>query len=67
MNVLIKDIFLKLQIMIVFFVGIWKSAKALALQRASMISPLNKVVDLLRELSPKLGVTDPFSGNIVSL
>ena len=48
------------------FVGIWKSAEAIAAQRATMISHLNEVRGFMEELSPELGVTDPVSGNIVS-
>ena len=48
------------------FVGIWKSAEAIAAQRPAMISHLNDVRGFMEELSPELGVTDPVSGNIVS-
>ena len=48
------------------FVGIWESAEAIAAQRPAMISHLNEVRGFMEELSPKLGVTDPVSGNIVS-
>ena len=48
------------------FVGIWKSAEALADQRPAMILHLDEVRGLMEELSPELGVTDPVSGNIVS-
>ena len=48
------------------FVGIWKSAEAIAAQRPAMISHLNEVRGFMEELSPELGVTDPISGNIVS-
>ena len=49
-----------------FFVGIWKSAEAIAAQRPAMIAHLNEVRGFMEELSPVLGVTDPVSGNIVS-
>ena len=48
------------------FVGIWKSAEAIAAQRPDMISHLDEVRGFMEELSPELGVTDPVSGNIVS-
>ena len=48
------------------FVGIWKSAEAMAAQRPAMIAHLDEVRGLMEELSPELGVTDPVSGNIVS-
>ena len=48
------------------FVGIWKSADAIAAQRPAMIAHLNDVRGFMEELSPELGVTDPVSGNIVS-
>ena len=48
------------------FVGIWKSAEAIAAQRPAMITHLNEVRGFMEELSPELGVTDPVSGNIVS-
>jgi len=48
------------------FVGIWKSAEAIAAQRPAMITHLDEVRGFMEELSPELGVTDPVSGNIVS-
>ena len=48
------------------FVGIWKSAEALAAQRSAMIAHLDEVRVFMEELSPELGVTDPVSGKIVS-
>jgi len=48
------------------FVGIWKSAEAIAAQRQAMIAHLDEVREFMEELSPELGVTDPVSGNIVS-
>ena len=50
-----------------YFVGIWKSAEAIAAQRAAMIAHLDEVRGFMEELSPELGVTDPVSGNIVSI
>ena len=48
------------------FVGIWKSAEAIAAQRSAMIAHLDEVRGFMEQLSPELGVTDPVSGNIVS-
>jgi len=48
------------------FVGIWKSAEAIAAQRPAMIAHLDEVRGFMEELSPVLGVTDPVSGNIIS-
>ena len=48
------------------FVGIWKSAEAIAAQRPAMIAHLDEVRGFMEELTPELGVTDPVSGNIVS-
>ena len=48
------------------FVGIWKSAEAIAAQRPAMIAHLDEVRGFMEELSPELGITDPVSGNIVS-
>ena len=48
------------------FVGIWKSAEAIAAQRSAMIAHLDQVREFMEELSPELGVTDPVSGYIVS-
>ena len=48
------------------FVGIWKSAEAIAAQRPAMIAHLDEIRSFMEELSPELGVTDPVSGNIVS-
>ncbi len=48
------------------FVGIWKSAEAIAAQRPAMIAYLDEVRGFMEELSPERGVTDPVSGNIVS-
>ena len=48
------------------FVGIWKSAEAIADERPAMIAHLDEVRGFMEELSPELGVTDPVSGNIIS-
>ena len=41
------------------FVGIWKSAEAIAAQIPAIIANLDVVRGLMEELSPELGVTDP--------
>ena len=41
------------------FVGIWKSAEAIASLRPAMIAHLDEVRGFMEELSPELGVTDP--------
>ena len=48
------------------FVGIWKSAEAIAAQRPAMIAHVVEVRGFMEEWSPGLGGTDPVSGNIVS-
>ncbi len=48
------------------FVGLWESEKNLVDARPQMIQHLNDVRDLLEELSPELGVTDPASGTVVT-
>ena len=48
------------------FVGIWESAEAISAQRPKMIAHLDEVRELMEELSPELGVTDPVSGNIIA-
>ncbi len=48
------------------FVGIWKSAKAIAAQRAAMIAQLDEVRGFMEKLPPEFGVADPVSGNIIS-
>ena len=48
------------------FVGLWESEERLVAARPQMIEHLNKVRDLLEELSPDLGVTDPVSGSVVT-
>ena len=46
-------------------VGAWESEDAMVSARPAMIGNLDKMRDLLEEISPELGVTDPRSGNIV--
>ena len=47
------------------YVGIWESEDALVSSRAKMIEDLDKMRDMLEEISSDLGVTDPRSGNVV--
>ena len=47
------------------FVAIFESEKHLIDARPKMIESLNSVRDLLEEISPELGVTDPASGPVV--
>ena len=47
------------------FVSLWDSQESLVAARPQMIEHLNSVRDLLEELSPELGVTDPVSGLVV--
>ena len=43
----------------------WKEEQDLANARPEMISFLDSIRDLLEELSPELGVTDPVSGPVI--
>jgi quinol monooxygenase YgiN len=45
--------------------GLWESEEAMVAARDSMIALLDTTRDLLEEISPKLGVTDPVSGSVV--
>jgi hypothetical protein len=47
------------------FVALWDSQDSLVEARPEMIQHLNSVRDLLEELSPELGVTDPVSGPVI--
>ena len=47
------------------YVGEWKSEEFIAKARPQMISMLDKIRDLLEEISPELGVTDPVSGSVI--
>ena len=47
------------------FVALWDSEDSLVEARPQMIEHLNSVRDLLEELSPELGVTDPVSGPVI--
>ena len=46
-------------------VGAWESEDAMINARPAMIDNLDQMRDLLEEISPELGVTDPRSGKIV--
>ena len=48
------------------FVAIFESEQHLIDARPQMIESLNSVRDLLEEISPELGVTDPVSGPVVA-
>ena len=48
------------------FVGLRESEEKLVLASPQMIQHLNEVRDVLLELSPELGVTDPVSGAVVT-
>ncbi len=45
--------------------GLWESEAAMAAARPQMIALLDTARDLLEEISPELGVTDPVSGTVV--
>ena len=47
------------------FVGIFESEQHLINARPQMIASLDRARDLLEEISPELGVTDPASGPVV--
>jgi hypothetical protein len=47
------------------FVAIFENEQHLIDARPQMIESLNLVRDLLEEISPELGVTDPVSGPVV--
>ena len=46
-------------------VGAWESEDAMVNARPAMIGNLDQMRDLLEEISPELGVTDPRSGEIL--
>ncbi len=48
------------------FVGFWETEEVLVAARPKMIAHLDEVRNLMEELSPELGVTDPVSGTIVA-
>ena len=45
--------------------GLWESKEAMDAEMSNMVSWLDTVRDLLEEISPELGVTDPVSGPII--
>ena len=47
-------------------VGIWEDEASLVKNRDNMVAFLDTMRDLLEEISPELGVTDPVAGTIVS-
>ena len=47
------------------FVGLWERRESLVSARPQMIAHLDEVREFMKELSPKLGVTEPVSGDIV--
>jgi hypothetical protein len=47
-------------------VGKWDSMEALAAARPAMIGQLDKMRDLLEDLGGGRGVTEPYSGTVVS-
>jgi hypothetical protein len=46
-------------------VGEWDNQESLINARPAMIGFLDSVRDMLEEISPELGVTDPVSGPVV--
>ena len=45
--------------------GFWGSKEAMEAEMESMINWLDTVRDMLEEISPELGVTDPVSGPVI--
>ena len=45
--------------------GLWESEEAMVTAMPDMIALLDTARDLLEEISPELGVTDPVSGTVV--
>ena len=45
--------------------GLWESKDAMEVEMDSMVAWLDTVRDLLEEISPELGVTDPVSGPVI--
>tara|TARA_Y100000996_G_scaffold302326_1_gene239741 strand:+ start:391 stop:684 length:294 start_codon:yes stop_codon:yes gene_type:complete len=45
--------------------GLWESKEAMDAEMESMIGWLDTVRDMLEEISPELGVTDPVSGPVI--
>ena len=48
-----------------FMIGEWKSEEDIAKARPQMIEFLDTLRNTMEELSPELGVTDPYSGTVV--
>ena len=46
--------------------GLWESKDAMESEMANMISFLDTIRNMLEELSPELGVTDPVSGSVIT-
>ena len=46
-------------------IGEWRDEQAIGKARDKMIAGLDSVRSLLEEISPELGVTDPFSGPVI--
>ena len=46
-------------------IGVWKSKSDMIKARPKMIEFLDTLRETLEELSPELGVTDPYSGTVV--
>ena len=47
------------------WIGMFKSESAIAEVRPHLIKQLDKIRDLLKEISPELGVSDASSGSVV--
>ena len=45
--------------------GLWENEEAMVTAKPDMIALLDSARDLLEEISPELGVTDPVSGTVV--
>ena len=45
--------------------GLWESEEAMVTAKPDVIALLDTARDLLEEISPELGVTDPVSGTVV--
>ena len=45
--------------------GLWENEDKMRAAMPDMISLLDQTRDMLEELSPELGVTDPVSGNVI--
>lgn len=45
--------------------GLWENEDMMRAAMPDMISLLDQTRDMLEELSPELGVTDPVSGNVI--